>query len=216
MGRQHKGIGNTPVLGYIPPCDSPRDEAMIVPRKPTQAEILAAAGKTVPDVIAPDLDVLFCGINPGLYTAAVGHHFARPGNRFWPTLHASGFTPRVLSPHEERELLKLGCGITNVVDRASAAADELSTEELADGGERLRAKVVRYSPRFLAVLGIGAYRSAFAKPRAKIGLQPEMLGGTRLWVLPNPSGLNAHYRSGDFARMFREFREASRCRPGRL
>ncbi|HZF49013.1 MAG TPA: G/U mismatch-specific DNA glycosylase [Polyangiaceae bacterium] len=183
---------------------------MILPRKPTQQEILAAAGKTVPDVIARGLDVLFCGINPGLYTAAVGHHFARPGNRFWPTLHASGFTPRVLSPYEERELLKLGCGITNVVDRASAAADELSAEELANGGERLRAKVLRYQPRFLAVLGIGAYRSAFAKPRATIGLQPEVLGDTRLWVLPNPSGLNAHYRSHDFAQMFRELREAAR------
>ena len=180
------------------------------PRKPTKEELLAAAGKTVPDVIALDLDVLFCGINPGLYTAAVGHHFARPGNRFWPTLHASGFTPRVLSPYEESDLLKLGYGITNVVDRASVSADELSAEELAKGGEHLRAKVLRYRPRFLAVLGIGAYRSAFMKPQAKVGLQPEMLGDTKLWVLPNPSGLNAHYQSQDFARMFRELREAAR------
>src|SRR5262245_19029465 len=140
-------------------------------RKPSKQELLAAAGKTVPDVIARGLDVLFCGINPGLYTAAVGHHFARPGNRFWPTLHASGFTSRVLSPYEERELLKLGCGITNVVDRASVAADELSAEELAEGGEHLRAKVLRYRPTFLAVLGIGAYRNAFAKPQANVGLQ---------------------------------------------
>ena len=183
---------------------------MTIPRKPTREDLLAAAGKTVPDVLAEGLDVLFCGINPGLYTAAVGHHFARPGNRFWPTLHASGFTSRVLSPHEERELLKLGCGITNVVDRASASADELSPEELAEGGKRLRAKVLRYRPRFLAVLGIGAYRSAFAKPKAKIGLQPEVLGDTRIWVLPNPSGLNAHYHSRDFAGMFRELREAAR------
>jgi double-stranded uracil-DNA glycosylase len=183
---------------------------MNLPRKPTPKELLAAAGKTVPDVIASGLDVLFCGINPGLYTAAVGHHFARPGNRFWPTLHASGFTSRLLSPYEERELLKLGCGITNVVDRASASADELSTEELARGGELLRAKVLRYRPRFLAVLGIGAYRSAFATPQAKIGLQPDVLGDTRLWALPNPSGLNAHYRSSDFARMFSELREAAR------
>jgi TDG/mug DNA glycosylase family protein len=188
---------------------------MTIPRKPTREELLAAAaaGKTVPDVLAEGLDVLFCGINPGLYTAAVGHHFARPGNRFWPTLHASGFTPRVLSPHEERELLKLGCGITNVVDRASASADELSPEELAEGGKRLRAKVLRYRPRFLAVLGIGAYRSAFAKPKAKIGLQPEMLGDSRIWVLPNPSGLNAHYHSRDFAGMFSELREAARTGP---
>lgn len=128
---------------------------MIRPRKPTQEEIRSAAGKTVPDVIAPGLDVLFCGINPGLYTAAVGHHFARPGNRFWPTLYASGFMPRVLSPYEEQELLTLGYGITNVVDRASASADELSADELAEGGEHLRAKVLQYRSRFLAVLGIG-------------------------------------------------------------
>lgn len=185
----------------------------VVPRKPTQAEILAAAGKTVPDVIARDLRVLFCGINPGLYTAAVGHHFARPGNRFWPTLHAAGFTSRVLSPYEERELLPLGYGITNVVDRATASADELTAEELAEGGERLRAKALRYRPRFLAILGIGAYRSAFARPQAKVGLQPEALGETRLWVLPNPSGLNAHYRSRDFAQMFGELREAAQA-PG--
>lgn len=182
---------------------------MLRPRKPTQEELLAASDKTVPDVIAPGLAVLFCGINPGLYTAAVGHHFARPGNRFWPTLRAAGFTPRELSPYEERELLKLGYGITNVVDRASASADELSAAELAEGGEGLRSKVLLYRPRFLAVLGIGAYRSAFAKPRATMGLQPEVLGVTRLWVLPNPSGLNAHYRPTDFARMFRELREAA-------
>jgi double-stranded uracil-DNA glycosylase len=177
-------------------------------RRPTKAEILAAADKTVPDVIAPGLKVLFCGINPGLYTAAVGHHFARPGNRFWPALHAGGFTARVLSPHEERDLLKLGYGITNVVSRATASADELSTEELAAGGELLVARVRRHDPRILAVLGIGAYRSAFERPRAALGLQPERIGETRIWVLPNPSGLNAHYGSGDLGRMFRELREA--------
>ena len=175
--------------------------------KPTKEEVRAAAGKGVPDVIAPGLRVLFCGINPGLYTAAVGHHFARPGNRFWPTLHRAGFSARLLHPSEERELLKLGCGITNVVARATAAADELSEEELIEGGRRLRAKVRRHAPRFLAVLGVGAYRAAFRSPAARVGPQPGTLGATRLWVLPNPSGLNAHYRPQDLAELFREFRK---------
>jgi TDG/mug DNA glycosylase family protein len=177
-------------------------------RKPTQAEILAAANKTVPDVIAPGLKVLFCGINPGLYTAAVGHHFARPGNRFWPALHAGGFTPRVLSPYEERDLLTLGYGITNVVARATASADELSAAEFARGGQELLRRVQRARPRFLAVLGIGAYRSAFGRPRAALGLQPEPIGETKIWVLPNPSGLNAHYGARELGQMFRALREA--------
>lgn len=179
------------------------------PRRPTPEELLAAAGKTVPDVIAPDLEVLFCGINPGLYTAAVGHHFARPGNRFWPALHAAGFTERLLDPSEERELLRHGYGITNVVDRATAAAAELTREELAEGGSRLAEKVERFRPRVLAVLGIGAFRTAFGRPGAALGPQPEGLGRTRLWALPNPSGLNAHYRAGDLARLFRELKEVT-------
>ena len=179
------------------------------PRRPTRDELLAAGARTLPDVIAPGLRVLFCGINPGLYTAAVGHHFARPGNRFWPTLHAAGFTPRLLAPHEEQELVALGCGITNVADRPTAAADELSDEELREGGRKLREKVLRYAPRFLAVLGVGAYRTAFAQPRAVPGPQAERVGETRVWVLPNPSGLNAHYRPADLARLFRELREAA-------
>ena len=179
------------------------------PRRPSRAEILAAAGKTVPDVIAPGLRVLFCGINPGLYTAAVGHHFARPGNRFWPALHASGFTERVVSPWDERALLGQGLGITNVVDRATASADELTAEELIEGGRRLEAKVRRTGPRVLAVLGIGAYRSAFARPKAALGPQAEAIGATRIWVLPNPSGLNAHYGARDLARLFRALREAA-------
>ncbi|WP_437630141.1 G/U mismatch-specific DNA glycosylase [Sorangium sp. So ce854] len=181
--------------------------------RPTKEELLAAADKTVPDVIAPDLRVLFCGINPGLYTAAVGHHFARPGNRFWPTLHAGGFTDRVLSPFEERELLTLGYGITNVVDRATASADELSPEELAAGGLKLAAKVRQYRPRFLAVLGIGAYRSAFGRPRAATGPQAEAIGATRIWVLPNPSGLNASYQPQRLAEMFRALRDAVASAP---
>jgi TDG/mug DNA glycosylase family protein len=152
--------------------------------------------------------VLFCGINPGLYTAAVGHHFARPGNRFWPALYAAGFTERLLSPFDERELLKSGYGITNVVRRTTATADLLTKEEIILGGKRLRAKVLRYRPRMLAVLGLGAYRTAFAKPKATIGQQPERLGATGIWVLPNPSGLNANYQAADLARLFGELREA--------
>ena len=179
---------------------------MIKPWKPTREQLLAATEKTVRDVIAPDLRVLFSGINPGLYTAAVGHHFARPGNRFWPALHSGGFTNRVLSPFEERELLKSGYGITNVVARATASADMLTKEEIVNGGERLRGKVLRYRPRVLAVLGVGAYRTAFNQPKATVGRQEERIGDTTLWVLPNPSGLNANYQAPDLARLFQELR----------
>jgi double-stranded uracil-DNA glycosylase len=175
--------------------------------KPTKEQIAAAAGKTLPDVIAPALDVLFCGINPGLYTAAVGHHFGRPGNRFWPVLHRAGFTPRLFDPSEQRALLPLGYGITNLVARATTAADELTAEELVGGARTLERKVRRFAPRFLAVVGIQAYRTAFARPRAKLGLQEETIGATRVWVLPNPSGLNAHYRAGEMVFLFRELRE---------
>jgi double-stranded uracil-DNA glycosylase len=177
------------------------------PWKPTKKQLLAAADKTVPDVIAPDLRVLFSGINPGLYTAAVGHHFARPGNRFWPALHASGFTDRLLSAFDERELLKSGFGITNVVMRATATADSLTKDEIVAGGEKLRRKVLRYRPRVLALLGVGAYRTAFNQPKAVVGRQHEMIGATVVWVLPNPSGLNAHYQAGELARLFRELKE---------
>src|SRR5215467_7081013 len=181
-------------------------------QKPTRAQILAAARRTVPDVIAPGLRVLFCGINPGLYTAAVGHHFARPGNRFWPALYNGGFTDRILSPFDERELLKSGYGITNVVQRTTPTADELSREEIIAGGEQLRRKVLRYQPRVLAVLGMGAYRTAFNEAKAAIGRQEAQLGETILWVLPNPSGLNANYQAADLARLFRELKEFSdRC-----
>lgn len=176
------------------------------PVKPTRQQIISATDKLVDDIIADELRVLFCGINPGLYTAAVGHHFARPGNRFWPTLHAAGFTPRLFAPHEQRELIPLGYGITNVVARASAAADELSIEELRTGGEILVAKVLAYRPAVLAILGLGAYRTAFERPRASVGEQPERIGETRLWALPNPSGLNAHYQRDELARLFRELR----------
>jgi TDG/mug DNA glycosylase family protein len=178
------------------------------PARPTPEELAAAAGKTVPDVIARGLDVLFVGINPGLYTAAIGHHFGRPGNRFWPTLFASGFTPRLLTPHEERELLPLRLGITNVVARASARADELDEAELIAGGRKLRDKVKRFAPRFVAVLGVTAYRVAFARRGATTGRQPDTIEGAAAWVLPNPSGLNAHYQADRLAELFGELRAA--------
>jgi TDG/mug DNA glycosylase family protein len=177
--------------------------------RPGRAELEAARDRRIPDVIAPGLRVLFCGINPSLYSAATGQHFARPGNRFWPTLHRAGFTPRQLAPAEQRELLAHGIGITNLVTRATATAAELSRDELAAGRRRLVAKVRRREPRLVAVLGIDAYRQAFAQPRAKLGRQPEPIAGRPLWVLPNPSGLNAHYQLGDLARLYRSLRRAA-------
>jgi TDG/mug DNA glycosylase family protein len=182
---------------------------LIKPWKPTKEQLLAAEGKTVADIIAPRLRVLFCGINPGLYTAAVGHHFARPGNRFWPALYAAGFTDRLVSPFDERELLESGYGITNVVMRTTATADALSREELRQGGQLLAAKVRRYRPRVLAILGLGAYRTAFGKTKAIIGRQEEMIGETVIWVLPNPSGLNAHYQAKQLGSLFSELRAAA-------
>ncbi len=177
--------------------------------RPTPADLRAAAAKTIPDVIAPGLKVLLCGINPGLYSAAIGHHFGRPGNRFWPALHAAGITPRLFSPYEDQSMLALGWGITNVVSRASAAADELSRAELTAGGKLLEEKVHRFSPRFLAVLGLTAYRAAFDHPTAQIGPQLDRIGETRLWVLPNPSGLNAHYQLANLAELFQQLKNAA-------
>jgi TDG/mug DNA glycosylase family protein len=184
------------------------EKIIVTPWKPTKQQLIAAEGKTVPDVIAPHLRVLFCGINPGLYTAAVGHHFARPGNRFWPALFAAGFTERLVSPFDERELLKRGYGVTNVVMRATATADQLTREELRAGGKQLAAKVRRHKPAVLAVLGLGAYRAAWERPQAVIGRQEEMIAETAVWVLPNPSGLNAHYQAKDLARLFAELKLA--------
>jgi TDG/mug DNA glycosylase family protein len=169
--------------------------------------VAAAAGRTVPDLIAPGLGVLFCGINPGLYSGATGHHFARPGNRFWPALYAAGFTDRVVRPWEESMLLEVGVGITNFVDRATASAAELSPDEFRRGRRALERKVRRYQPRCVAVLGIGAYRAAFERPRALAGRQPEQIGTAALWVLPNPSGLNANHQLPDLARAFGAVRE---------
>src|SRR5437879_1460689 len=184
-----------------------RDQEELKAWRPTRAQLEAARGKGVRDVSAPGLSVLFCGINPGLYSAAIGHHFGRPGNRFWPTLHAAGFTLRLLSPYEELEMLDLGFGITNVVERATASADQLENAEFVAGGKRLRAKLKKFAPRFLAVLGVGAFRIAFDNPKATLGLQEATLGDTRLWVLPSPSGLNAHYQPADLAKVFRELRD---------
>jgi TDG/mug DNA glycosylase family protein len=176
--------------------------------RPTKEDLLAAKNKTVKDVIAPGLTVLFCGINPGLYTAAIGHHFGRPGNRFWPALYSGGFTPRLFDPSEKVELLALGFGITNLVARATLRADELTEEELVAGARVVARKVRKFKPRFLAVVGVSSYRVAFDKPKAEVGPQPETIGTTKVWVLPNPSGLNAHYRPQDLAVVFRELREA--------
>ena len=181
-------------------------------RRPTRDELQAAYGRTVPDVIAKDLDVLFVGINPGLYSAATGHHFARPGNRFWRTLHGSGFTDRVIAPAEEHELLRFGLGITNIVPTATARADQLAPAELRAGAERLTEKIGRFGPRTVAVLGVTAYRAAFVLPRAVLGEQPGELAGSGLWVLPNPSGLNAGYQLPALIRAFGDLRAAL---PGR-
>jgi TDG/mug DNA glycosylase family protein len=176
-------------------------------------------GKGVRPVIRPGLRVLFCGINPGLYTAAVGHHFARPGNRFWSALHASGLTPRLLSPFEESELLGLGIGITNIVNQATRVAEELSSDQLRSGAAALERTVRRYRPGILAVLGLGAYRIAFLRPKAVVGEQPETIGAARIWVLPNPSGRTASYQLGALVELFGRVREAagladvSRSRP---
>lgn len=164
----------------------------------------------MPDVIAPDLDVLFCGINPGLWSAAVGHHFARPGNRFWKVLQASGFSEELLDPSEEARLLELALGITNLVPRSSATAAELGRDELQAGAKRIVRTVTRWRPRYVAFLGMTAYRLAFDRPRAGIGEQPEPLSTARVWLLPNPSGVQARYQLPELAAAFAVLREAAR------
>jgi double-stranded uracil-DNA glycosylase len=174
--------------------------------RPTSAELAAARQLTIPDVVAPGLRVLFSGINPGLYSAATGYHFARPGNRFWPALYRSGFTPRQLRPDEQEQLPGLGLGITNIVDRATARADELTAQELRDGGAALLAKAARVRPQWLAIVGVTAYRTAFGQPGAGVGPQELAAGDTRLWVLPNPSGLNALWPIPKLTEAFRDLR----------
>jgi double-stranded uracil-DNA glycosylase len=176
--------------------------------RPSPEAIAAAVGRSVPDVVAHGLKVLFCGINPGLYSGAVGHHFSRPGNRFWRALHESGFTSERLTPWRERELLAHGLGITNYVNRATSTADQLASAELVRGARALEGKVQRLKPGMVAFLGLGAYRAAWGRPDATVGPQPEAIGGTGIWLLPNPSGLNAHYRPPELARLFGDLRRA--------
>ena len=185
------------------------------PWRPTRDQVAAAEGRTVPDVAAPGLRVLFVGINPGLYSGAVGHHFARPGNRFWKALHLAGLTDRVLSPFDERDLLARGLGITNIVTRATAGAKDLAPEELRAGARALRGKVARLRPAFVAFMGLSAYRIAFDRPGATPGEQSETLRGARVWLLPNPSGLNAHYQLAALGEAFAALRVAAGLAPSR-
>jgi len=175
-------------------------------------DLIAARDRTLPDVLpaaGEPLHVLFCGINPGLYSAATGWHFARPGNRFWPALHLSGFTDRLLRPAEQAELPRYGLGITNIVPRATAQAAELTEAELRDGARHLLRLAETHRPSFLAVAGVTAYRVAFAQPKAVIGPQDDLLGPARLWILPNPSGLNASWQLPRLAEAFRELKAAA-------
>ena len=200
--------------------------------RPSPADLEAARNRTIPDVLPPPgapFSVLFCGINPGLYSAATGWHFARPGNRFWPALHLSGFTPRRLAPCEQDLLAGYGLGITNLVARATAQASELTAAELRAGAERLAALVADRQPRVLAIAGVTAYRTAFARPHAAIGPQPpaaiapqppagpqppaaigpQPSSESRVWILPNPSGLNAHWTLDAIAAEFAALRAAA-------
>ena len=192
-------------VAAAPTC---QDRGGSLVRVPTRDELLAAHGRAIPDVIADDLAVLFCGINPGLWSAATGRHFARPGNRFWPALHRGGFTPRQLHPDEQEKLLGYGLGITNLAARGTARADELTATELTEGVAILADKIARYRPRWLAVLGVGAYRTAFGRRDATVGAQDDRIGGAQVWILPNPSGLNAHYTLDRLAAEFAALREA--------
>jgi double-stranded uracil-DNA glycosylase len=174
-------------------------------------DLVAARERTLPDVLPPEgarLDVLFCGINPGLYSAATGWHFARPGNRFWPALHASGFTPRLLAPSEQQEITRHGLGLTNVAPRATAQAAELSAGELRAGAARLVGLAERRRPRFVAIAGVTAYRTAFARPKATMGPQADRIGPATVWILPSPSGLNASWTLPRLTEAFSDLRAA--------
>ena len=177
--------------------------------KPTKEDLRDARKRTTEDLIDDNLKVLFCGINPGIWSGATGFHFAKPGNRFWKALHLGGFTNRVLHPSEELELLETGYGITSFCKRTTARADELTTAEFIEGGRNLVKKIEKFRPKTLAVLGIGAYRAAFQKPKAQLGLQDESISATRVWLLPNPSGLNAHYQLNDLAKLFGDLKDFS-------
>ena len=175
---------------------------------PTKQELSQATSKTITDLLQSNLKLLFCGINPGLYSAYTGYHFARPGNRFWKAIYKAGFTPKLLHPSEQKELLQYGYGITNIVDRPSVSAAELTIHEYVEGGKRLQKKLLEFKPQWVAFVGIEAYRKAFNKPKAKIGNQREQIQGVNVWVLPSPSGLNAHYSLDDLVGLFKELRLA--------
>jgi len=175
--------------------------------RPSPDDLSAARDRTIPDIIAPDLAVLFCGINPGLWSGALGQHFARPGNRFWPALHRSGFIPHQLAPDEQADLLSYGLGVTNLVPRTTARADELTREEMTTGAERLCLLAMEYAPAWVAVVGVTAYRIGFQRPHATVGQQAERIADARIWVLPNPSGLNARFQLDDLAAQFAALRE---------
>jgi TDG/mug DNA glycosylase family protein len=182
---------------------------MTEPFRPTKEQLAAAVNQTVPDLIVPDLKVLFTGINPGLYSAATHRHFARPGNRFWPALRDGGFTDRLISPFESHKLLEYGYGITNICRRATNAADELTKDELLRGAKTLVKKVKKYRPKIVAILGVGSYRTAFNRATAQVGRQEEKIGDSIVWVLPNPSGLNAHFIPSKLQTIFRQLKEES-------
>jgi TDG/mug DNA glycosylase family protein len=176
---------------------------------PTRRDLTYAAGLTIPDIMKPGLRVLFCGINPGLMSGALGQHFARPGNRFWKILHLAGFTERVLSPAEQWSLLDRDIGVTNLVPVTSRSAADLSTADLREGALGLARKVAKWQPAFVAVLGMQAFRVAFRRPDSVIGEQAGLLSGARLWLLPNPSGLQARYGLAEMVEMFSELRQAA-------
>ena len=187
---------------------TPKTPAVATEPRPTPAQLEAAGDAVIPDVIARDLKVLFCGINPGLWSGAVGRHFARPGNRFWPALYASGFTPELFTSVRQDELPTLGLGISNVVARTTARADELSADEFREGARILTAKAAEYRPAWIAIVGITAYRTAFDRRTAQIGPQDARIAESRVWVLPNPSGLNAHWSVQALGEEFGRFRAA--------
>jgi TDG/mug DNA glycosylase family protein len=174
--------------------------------RPSAEQLQAAYGEPVPDLVAPGLRLLLCGINPSLWSAAAGCHFGNPANRLWPTLHLAGLTPRRLHPSEGAALLRLGIGVTNVVNYATARADELTAEQVRAGRGRIEETVLTWQPQVVAFLGLGAYRTAFDIAKASVGRQPARIGESVVWLLPNPSGLNAHYQLPDLARVYGEVR----------
>ena len=182
---------------------------MTAPARPSKDELQAAYGRTVPDLVRPGLAVLLCGINPSLWSGAVGLHFATPGNRLWPALHAAGWTERRLQPWETDEVLAAGLGITNLVPRATARADELTDDELRAGLPRLAELAERVRPAFVAFLGLSSYRVATGERRASVGEQAGSIGGSRVWLLPNPSGLNASWQLPRLAEAYGELRAAA-------